>query len=147
MMAFPAATTIKSCTVDDDLRRHERWFAIFSRRDVNHAAAMQAIRSVREQLVTSDFVVSETLTLLRAHGENRRAVAFGQRVIEGKWANIVRVEEQDFLNAWNVFRSFHDKEWSFIDCASRVMMDRLGIPRAFAFDDQFRQFGTVTVVP
>jgi len=26
-------------------------------------------------------------------------------------------------------------------------MERLGIDRAFAFDDHFQQFGTVTVVP
>lgn len=123
------------------------WFAIFSRRDVNHPAATQAIRSVREQLVTSDYVVSETLTLLRARGENRRAVAFGRRVIDGQWAKVIRVEKQDFASAWNVFRSFHDKEWSFTDCTSRVMMDRLGIQRAFAFDEHFRQFGTVTVMP
>jgi predicted nucleic acid-binding protein len=45
-----------------------------------------------------------------------------------------------------VFQRFHDKEWSFTDCTSRVVMQRLGIQRAFAFDDHFRQFGTVTVV-
>lgn len=123
------------------------WFAIYSRRDVNHLAAIQTIRSVREQLVTSDFVVSETLTLLRARGENRRAIAFGQRVIEGQWARIVRIDEQDFTAAWNVFQSFRDKDWSFTDCTSRVAMERLNITRAFAFDDHFRQFATVTVVP
>jgi hypothetical protein len=29
----------------------------------------------------------------------------------------------------------------------RVVMERLGIQRAFAFDDHFRQFGNVSVVP
>ena len=123
------------------------WFAVFSRRDVNHGAAMTSIRSFQEQLVTSDYVVDETLTLLRARGENRRAMAFGRRVIEGRWAKIVHVEDVDFSAAWTVFKAFGDKEWSFTDCTSRVVMERLGIPRAFAFDDHFRQFGTVTVVP
>lgn len=40
-----------------------------------------------------------------------------------------------------------DKQWSFTDCTSRVVMERLGIQKVFAFDDHFRQFGTVTVVP
>jgi predicted nucleic acid-binding protein len=123
------------------------WYAIFSRRDVNHAAAPQTIRSVREQLVTSDYVVSETLTLLRARGENHRALLFGQRVVEGGWAMIERMEEQDFAETWRVFQTFRDKSWSFTDCSSRVLMERLAITRAFAFDEHFRQFATVTVIP
>ena len=123
------------------------WFAIFSLRDANHAAAMRCVRAIRGPLVTSDYVVDETLTLLRARRENRRAIAFGQRVIDGQWARIVRIDDHDFSNAWTVFRAYHDKAWSFTDCTSRVVMERLGIPRAFAFDEHFRQFSTVTVVP
>ncbi|HEY4235607.1 MAG TPA: type II toxin-antitoxin system VapC family toxin [Lacipirellulaceae bacterium] len=123
------------------------WFAVFSRRDLNHSAAMLAIRSFREQLVTSDYVVDETATLLRARGESRRAIAFGSRVIEGQWAQIERINENDFVAAWAVFKEFEDKDWSFTDCASLVVMKRLGIQRAFAFDDHFRQFGTVIVLP
>ncbi len=123
------------------------WFAIFSRRDVNHGAATSAIRTFHEQFVTTDFVVDETLTLLRARGENRRALAFGRRVIEGQWAQVVRIDAADFSAAWTQFQKFSDKEWSFTDCTSRVVMERLGIRRAFAFDDHFRQFGTVATVP
>lgn len=123
------------------------WFAVFSRRDVNHPTAMSAIRSFSEQLVTTDYVVDETLTVLLARRERRRAVEFGRRVIEGQWAKIVRVEDQDFAAAWDAFKQFADMEWSFTDFTSRVIMERLGISRAFAFDDHFRQFGTVTVVP
>jgi hypothetical protein len=123
------------------------WFAVYSRRDANHSVALSAIRSFHEPLVTSDYVIEETLTLLRARSENRRALVFGRRVIEGRWARIVRIDEQDFANAWDVFQRFHDKAWSFTDCTSRVVMERLGIVRAFAFDDDFRQFGTVAVVP
>ena len=42
---------------------------------------------------------------------------------------------------------FDDKQWSFTDCTSRVVIDRLSLPTAFAFDEHFRQFGNVTVVP
>lgn len=122
------------------------WFAVLSRRDVNHGAAISAIRSFREQLVTTDYIVDETLTLLRSRGENSRAVVFGRRVIEGPWARIVRIDDADFTAAWLVFKTFADKGWSFTDCTSRVVMGRLAIQRAFAFDDHFRQFGSVTVV-
>ena len=60
------------------------WFAVFSRRDVNHPAAMPAIRSFSEQLITTDYVVDETLTVLVARRERRRAIEFGRRVVEGQ---------------------------------------------------------------
>lgn len=123
------------------------WFALYSRRDVNHPLALAFIRSIDENLVTTDYVIDETLTLLRARGETRRAIAFGERLMNGGFANIVRVDDADFAAAWIMFRSYLDKEWSFTDCTCRVIMERLAIQRAFVFDDHFRQFGKVLVVP
>lgn len=48
---------------------------------------------------------------------------------------------------WESFERFADKEWSCTDCSSKVVMERLGITRAFAFDQHLRQFGSITVVP
>jgi predicted nucleic acid-binding protein len=45
------------------------------------------------------------------------------------------------------FRRFADKDWSFTDCTSCVVMQKLGITTACSFDHHFRQFGTVSVVP
>jgi predicted nucleic acid-binding protein len=49
--------------------------------------------------------------------------------------------------AWVFFSTFQDKGWSFTVCVSRVVMERLSIATACAFDVHFRQFGTVAVVP
>ncbi|WP_216819169.1 type II toxin-antitoxin system VapC family toxin [Thiohalocapsa sp. ML1] len=54
---------------------------------------------------------------------------------------------EDVEQAWKSFRRFSDKGWSFTDCTSRVIMERLGITTAFAFDEHFRQFGIGVVVP
>lgn len=123
------------------------WYAVFSRREVNHLAAVSFIRSATKQLVTTDYVIDETLTLLRVRGETRRAILFGERVIHGQWVAIHRISDDDFVAAWIMFRDFHDKKWSFTDCTSRVVIDELGIRNAFAFDERFRQFGNVVVVP
>jgi predicted nucleic acid-binding protein len=123
------------------------WFAVYSLRDVNHARASNAIGTFRESLVTSDYVVDETLTLLRARREDERALVFGNCVVDGGLASIVSITTEDFLASWQVFQKFHDKEWSFTDCTSYVLIQRLGIRRAFAFDEHFQQFGTVVVVP
>jgi predicted nucleic acid-binding protein len=123
------------------------WYASSSGRNVNHQEAKRFLTSVQERLVTSDYIVDETLTLFRSRGENQHAIAFGIEVIDRSFADIITITEQDFADAWDIFQRFADKAWSFTDCTSRVVMERLGIQRAFAFDDHFRQFGTVAVLP
>lgn len=57
------------------------------------------------------------------------------------------IERVEILAAWDVFRRYADKQWSFTDCTSKVVMEKLGIRKAFAFDRHFAQFGSVEVVP
>jgi predicted nucleic acid-binding protein len=123
------------------------WYSASSSRDANHSTAKEFFAALQEPFVTTDFVVDETLTLFRMRGENRHALEFGAAVIDARFAEIVEVESQDFCRAWQMFRDYHDKKWSFTDCTSFVVMERMGITRAFAFDDHFRQLGKVTVVP
>jgi predicted nucleic acid-binding protein len=62
-------------------------------------------------------------------------------------SEIYYVTKEDVLAAWEVFRRFRDKDWSFTDCVSYAVMQRLQITTAFSFDHHFTQFGTITVVP
>jgi len=39
------------------------------------------------------------------------------------------------------------KEFSFTDCTSFALMERMRITTAFAFDIHFRQYGRFTIVP
>jgi predicted nucleic acid-binding protein len=123
------------------------WFAFVVPTDPNHSAAREWLENNTEILITSDYVVDETLTLLRARGEDRRAIELGETFFDGSVAVIYRLSEGDLLAAWDVFRLFHDKEWSFTDCSSRALMQRLDIQSAVAFDKHFKQFGTVEVLP
>ena len=54
---------------------------------------------------------------------------------------------EDIAHTWEIFRQYHDKDWSFTDCTSKVIMERLRLTHAFAFDGHFEQFGTVIRVP
>jgi predicted nucleic acid-binding protein len=123
------------------------WFAVYSPRDENHVPAVQFLRAIRDELVTTDYVIDETPTLLRVRHENRHALAFGHRLIDSHAAQVIAVDDTDFSASWQMFRAYRDKEWSFTDCTCFVVMERLGITQAFAFDDHFRQSGKLTVVP
>ncbi len=123
------------------------WFAAAVPSDPNHPAASSWLSSNTEPLLTTNYVVDETLTLLRARGEKTRALLLGEGFFNDRLAEIYLLAEDDISFAWEAFKRFDDKEWSFTDCTSKVVIERLGITQAFAFDHHFRQFGTVQVVP
>ena len=123
------------------------WYAGVVERDENHPRAKAWLEQNNQRLCTSDYIVDETLTLLRARGHLQTAIDLGSMLVTARAAALFHVDVADVREAWNIFRNFQDKQWSFTDCTSMAVMRRLKIRQAFSFDQHFRQFGTVEVVP
>ncbi len=123
------------------------WFALSVPEDHNYAAATSWFNRNRQPLITTDYVVDETLTLLKSRRQEAIALSVGQQFFSGSLATIYYLTEDDIRQTWHVFNRYGDKEWSFTDCSSKVVMEKLGITEAFAFDQHFRQFGTISVLP
>ena len=123
------------------------WFAAVVPTDPNHERAAAFLTTNREPLITTDYVVDEALTLLRARGERQRSVLLGELFFSGELAEIYYLKEEDVRQAWEVFRDYADKGWSFTDCTSKSIIEKHNLTSAFAFDHHFRQFGTVTIIP
>ncbi|MGI0481811.1 type II toxin-antitoxin system VapC family toxin [Geminocystis sp. CENA526] len=123
------------------------WFASVVPSDKQHQKAITWLKNNQESLLTTDYVIDETLTLLRARGELKRSIVLGEAFFSGKLAQIYYLTEDDVRSTWDIFSRFADKEWSFTDCSSKVVMEKLEIQKAFAFDRHFTQFGTVKVIP
>jgi predicted nucleic acid-binding protein len=123
------------------------WYASLVPTDSAHAKAVQWLAVNRSPLLTTDYIIDETLTLLRVRGETKRALVLGAKFFENGITDIHKITAADLTLAWETFRQFDDKSWSFTDCTSKVVMEQLNIKVAFAFDHHFQQFGTVQVVP
>ena len=123
------------------------WFALSVSSDTDHARAKDFIEQNREPLVTTDYVVDELLTLFVVRRQKSQGVAWLRVVLVQGGVEFVRVEQADFEAACRLYEQFSDKAWSFTDSTSYVVMQRLGIRKAFAFDEHYRQFATVQVVP
>jgi predicted nucleic acid-binding protein len=123
------------------------WFALLVPEDRDHEAAESWLARNAQPLVTTDYVIDELLTLLRVRGHSQRAVKAGQTLLGEQIARIAWVSPADVRQGWEYFRRYHDKLWSFTDCVSRAVIERLGIRQAFAFDKHFRQFGSLDVLP
>lgn len=123
------------------------WFASIVPSDTEHQAASSWVSQNNRPLLTTDYIIDETLTLLRIRGETLRAISLGEAFFSDNLTTIYYLTEEDIRQTWQVFCQFSDKNWSFTDCASRVVMTKLDLTQAFTFDHHFRQFGFVNVVP
>ncbi len=123
------------------------WFASVVPSDTDHQTASRWVIQNTEPLLTTDYIVDETLTLLRSRSETLRAINLGEAFFSGTLGTLYYLTEDDIQQTWQVFRQFTDKDWSFTDCTSRVVMSKLSLTDAFTFDHHFRQFGFVSIVP
>lgn len=87
-------------------------------------------------LLTSDHVLVETWRLLRDRLGFDAAERFWDGLRLGP-ATVEPVREQDLASAWQIGRLFPDQRFSLVDRTSFAVMERLGINRAVAFDDDF----------
>ncbi len=115
---------------------HERATDLFNRADTE-----------RWQLVTTNAVVIETYSLLlvRTRERHRRAIEFLDR-LERTPCRVERIRLTDEKRAVALVRAHEDKMYSLCDALSFVVMERLRIQEAIAFDRHFREYGRLTVL-
>lgn len=123
------------------------WIATAVSSDNLHSKASQAMKRLvahRCLLVTSDFVLSETLTRIRYDAGHKQAVAFLARIdaaIEAGSARLDRIDDATFRAARQTFVDFDDQDFSFVDCTSFALAKSLQIARVFGFDRHFFTMG------
>jgi predicted nucleic acid-binding protein len=122
------------------------WYALANEKDINHLPARQFLTG-NKRLVTSNFVIGETITLTRIRAGYRQALSVGEQLWTGQMASIVWVTRDDEQVAWELFKRYDDKTFSFTDCTSFAVMTRLGLTHAFTFDADFTQTGQFIQVP
>jgi predicted nucleic acid-binding protein len=121
------------------------WYAVEVEDDLNHEAARKFLSEIacgkHGVSVTTDYVLDETLTLLRSRRDLASASIFIDKIRKSKSVRIFWVDEGLFEKALEIFRKSDHKSWSFTDCASFALMRELSVSEAFAFDSHFREAG------
>lgn len=123
------------------------WIAIFSHDDKYHGVANGFWKMVPQNrliLLTNDYILDETYTLLRRQQNGlQRAILAYQVIEESNRVELLEVSHQDRQRGWEMFTTFTNKVISFTDCASFAMMHQLGIYQVFSFDSDFVRAGFV----
>lgn len=85
------------------------WYANEVEDDTNHASAMEFVKKLATNrfgiLVTSDYVLDETLTLIRKRRGARAAVAFLDKITETQSLTLVWIERDVFDKPADLFRT------------------------------------------
>ena len=112
--------------------------------DPTHArccAARDAALEAGQRLVTTDFVVDETLTLLRVRLGLEAAEAWWQQVDGSPRLQWERIDGDRFEKARHFFFRYGDKDFSFTDCTSFVVMREMRLTHVITTDRHFGQMG------
>ncbi len=122
------------------------WVGLFNKRDKFHQGASQIYKKIKAnklEIYTSDYIIDETVTLIKSHSNSDAAINAGNALMRSQLVNIINVDANIFNKTWLNFQKYKDKDYSFTDVSTISIMHELKIIHLFAFDDNLINFGFV----
>ena len=120
------------------------FYSILVRRDRMHRHAVAFMAKAardRRRFVTTDYVLDESVTLLRARGYGRLVAPLFES-IEASTAIRIEWTTPERFRETRAFCLRHSEEaWSFTDCLSFVVMQAHEVQAALTTDVHFEQAG------
>lgn len=104
------------------------------------------IRKRRVRFIISDYIFNEILTVLLVRGSKELSITAGRKILESTLVTLIQVDNVVFNKAWEIYQNYFDKNWSFTDCTSYVLIKGLDIRKGASFDEHFKQFAFETVI-
>jgi predicted nucleic acid-binding protein len=123
------------------------WVALRFRRDARHSAARAIWEAGTGPLLTTPLVIGETWMFLARRAGHLRAVQFLDAVANLSQLTVRHIEDDAESEAWGWLRRHDERHYSFVDATSFVLMRRLRIKDALAFDGDFSAAGFTEVRP
>jgi predicted nucleic acid-binding protein len=125
------------------------FLALVNEKDTNHTDAVHFLEKIKEgrikirKIITSDYIIDETLTRIRYSVGHQEAVEWGKDILASNVVERFEVGIEIFELAWKLFQTYDDKKLSFTDCTSFAIMKKKGIEKAFSFDEDFERIGFI----
>ena len=126
------------------------FFALVAKRDPAHRPAVTAYEKLLRsgiRVVTTDYVIDETLTLTKARIDAPTALTLLDRMERSESIDLEMSNSERFLASKQYFRKHSDHGYSFTDCASFVIMNELEVDAALTTDRHFKEAGFAVLLP
>ena len=117
------------------------FFALVDPHDPSHSSCQYFLKNNKVPFVTTNFIFSETLSLLTKRLGKPLAIQTGTFIKQSGRVRLVSLSDEHQEQAWKMFQSFSDKEYDYIDCTCFIFMDSMNIRSAFSVDRHFTQYG------
>lgn len=120
------------------------FFAQLVQRDDRHRQAVRFLKQAaarRQVLVTTDHVLDETATLLRARGHGHLIPLWLDAVVRSSVYRVAWTDSLRFERVLAFFLKHDDQPWSFTDCVSFCVMSELNLREALTKDAHFTAAG------
>lgn len=123
------------------------WIARFKPNDTQSARATAVAKSLGAvRLLTTEMVLNEFLASFSAVPLRSFAVQAVRVISANPNVEVVAQTSIQFREAFDLYASRPDKEWSLTDCASFNLMNVRGVSEALAHDHHFEQAGFVALL-
>lgn len=119
-------------------------YALADRRDSYHTQAEERVGKLIEsgiRLVLTDYIIDETCTLAKARAGSDAALRLLEIVERSRAIDMFWIGVEHFEAAKAFLRRHVDHGYSFTDCTSFVVMDKLRIRDALTSDHHFVEAG------
>jgi predicted nucleic acid-binding protein len=120
------------------------FYALLVQGDDQHPEASRLLRQAKRRkrrFVTTDYVLDETATLLKARGFVHLLARFFGNVFSSQVCRIEWMDPGRFQDTQAFFLKHADQVWSFTDCLSFRIMKELRLRDALTKDRHFRDAG------
>ncbi len=126
------------------------WIALYHKKDKFHEKAIKINKELLDNnyyYITTNFIFDETITALLYKANHSLSVNFGERIQNTENVRIIYITREIENKSWELFKKYSDKEFSFTDCTSFVILQglfedkRVKEVKLFASDNHFCQMG------
>ena len=123
------------------------WLACMNNKDEHYESAKKYFIKLKKDsvpLITSNYVISETLTWLNYNNYHDTAIKAMNLWKEAEQMNMLSIHWVDrniAEDAWEIFLNFSDQKLSFTDCTSFAICRKIKIKKVFGFDKHFNVLG------
>lgn len=114
------------------------WYALVDKKDPDHYIAKEFYANNTMPFITTNFIFDEVITLLTSRLGWKVASKFGDAIRKSSFSDLIAVAADDEDKAWEIFLKYKDAGFSYTDCTSFAIMERLKIDMAFTFDLHFK---------
>jgi predicted nucleic acid-binding protein len=122
------------------------FLALYYPDDQYHVLTLRMADKLKAKFLTTDWVLTEVADALSAGRDHQNVAPLIRRLRESPVWEIIPCSRDQFDVALDFHSRHQDKDWTFTDCTSFVIMQERGIVEALTGDRHFEQAGFIALL-